>query len=64
MTGMGSDGLDGIMEAKKHGSYVIAQSESTCTIYGMPKVIIDNKLHDEIVDLEDIADRINALCSA
>jgi len=63
MTGMGVDGLEGIREAKKLGSYVIAQSESTCTIYGMPRAIIQNNLHDEIADLENIADRINSMCS-
>jgi len=64
MTGMGADGLEGIREARKSGSYVIAQSESTCTIYGMPKAIIQNNLHNEIADLENIADRINMLCSS
>ena len=64
MTGMGADGLKGIREARKSGSYVIAQSESTCTIYGMPKAIIQNNLHNEIADLENIADRINMLCSS
>ncbi|WP_420840534.1 protein-glutamate methylesterase/protein-glutamine glutaminase [Caldicoprobacter algeriensis] len=63
MTGMGNDGLVGIQKAKKAGSYVIAQSASTCTIFGMPKAIIQHGLHDEIVDLENIASRINALCS-
>jgi len=63
MTGMGSDGLEGIQKAKKAGSYVIAQSASTCTVFGMPKAIIQHGLHDEIVDLDSIASRINVLCS-
>ncbi len=63
MTGMGSDGLEGIQKAKKAGSYVIAQSASTCTVFGMPKAIIQQGLHDEIVDLDNIASRINALCA-
>lgn len=63
MTGMGNDGLAGIQKAKKAGSYVIAQSASTCTIFGMPKAIIQHGLYDEIVDLNNIACRINALCS-
>lgn len=61
MTGMGTDGLEGIKEAKKHGSYIMAQSESSSTIYGMPKSIISNKLHDEIINLDDIGYRINQL---
>jgi two-component system chemotaxis response regulator CheB len=63
MTGMGSDGLEGIMEAKNQGSYIMAQSEDSCTIYGMPKAIISNKLHDEIFHLNDISKRINQLCT-
>jgi len=62
MTGMGSDGLEGIAEAKKKGSYVIAQSESSSVIFGMPKAVISNNLQDEILHLDDIADRINELC--
>lgn len=63
MTGMGNDGLEGIQKAKKAGSYVIAQSASTCTVFGMPKAIIQYGLEDEIVDLDNIASRINALCT-
>jgi len=63
MTGMGSDGLAGIKSAKEKGSYVLAQSEASSTIYGMPKAIIENKLQDEIVDLKNMAERINCLCS-
>lgn len=62
MTGMGSDGLEGITESRKRGSYILAQSESSCTIYGMPKAVISNNLQDEVVELNDIADRINQLC--
>lgn len=62
MTGMGSDGLEGIIEAKKRGSYVIAQSEDSSVIFGMPKAVISNNLQDEIVHLDNIADRINELC--
>lgn len=63
MTGMGSDGLAGIQKAKKAGSYVIAQSAASCTVFGMPKAIIEHGLQDEIVDLGNIASRINALCA-
>lgn len=62
MTGMGSDGLEGVAEAKKCGSYVIAQSENSSVIFGMPKAIISNNLQDEIVHLDRMADRINSLC--
>lgn len=62
MTGMGSDGMEGIKTAREQGSYVLAQSEETSTIYGMPKAIISNNLQDEIVHLNQVADKINSLC--
>ena len=63
MTGMGADGMEGIKVAREQGSYVLAQSEETSTIYGMPKAIISNNLQDEIVHLNQVAERINHLCS-
>jgi len=62
MTGMGSDGLEGVKIAKKNKSYIIAQSQNSSTIYGMPKAIISNNLQDEILHLNDIGNRINQLC--
>jgi two-component system chemotaxis response regulator CheB len=62
MTGMGADGMEGIKTARTQGSYVLAQSEDSSTIYGMPKAIISNHLQDEIVHLNRVAERINQLC--
>lgn len=62
MTGMGADGLEGAKIAKRNKSYIIAQSESSSTIYGMPKAIVSNELQDEILHLDDMANRINELC--
>ena len=36
MTGMGSDGVDGLYALRKHGGRVIAQDKDSCVIYGMP----------------------------
>jgi two-component system chemotaxis response regulator CheB len=60
LTGMGSDGLEGTKILKSRGGYVIAQSEATCVVYGMPKALVDGNLADEIVDLDDIAATIVA----
>ncbi|SYZ74382.1 fused chemotaxis regulator; protein-glutamate methylesterase in two-component regulatory system with CheA [Candidatus Zixiibacteriota bacterium] len=40
MTGMGADGAEGILEMKKNGAYTIAQDESSCVVFGMPKEAI------------------------
>lgn len=37
LTGIGDDGADGMVALKKAGSYTLAESEETATVYGMPK---------------------------
>jgi len=58
MTGMGSDGTKGLAQMKKNGSFVIAQDEKTCTVFGMPKVPIESGIADVVSPLEKIADEI------
>lgn len=55
LTGMGSDGLEGIRVLKEKGGKALAQSDATCVVYGMPKAIVDAGLADEIVDIDDMA---------
>lgn len=55
LTGMGSDGLEGIRVLKAKGGRALAQSDATCVVYGMPKAIVDAGLADETVDLDDMA---------
>ncbi|WP_075720976.1 protein-glutamate methylesterase/protein-glutamine glutaminase [Roseburia sp. 499] len=38
LTGMGGDGAKGLLEMKNAGAKTIGQDESTCVVYGMPKV--------------------------
>lgn len=59
LTGMGSDGRDGIEKlAKEKETYVIAQNAATCVVYGMPKVIANAGLADKILPIDEIADTI------
>ena len=58
MTGMGDDGCDGARIIKQARGRVIAQDASSCTVYGMPRVIIENQLADEICPLDDLADSL------
>ncbi|MDX6717380.1 MAG: two-component system, chemotaxis family, protein-glutamate methylesterase/glutaminase, partial [Baekduia sp.] len=41
MTGMGKDGLKGAREVRARGGRILAQAESTCTVYGMPRAIVE-----------------------
>ncbi|MBE5959915.1 MAG: chemotaxis response regulator protein-glutamate methylesterase [Lachnospiraceae bacterium] len=59
LTGMGGDGTLGIKQLNdKKNIYVIAQDEPSCTVYGMPKVVHEAGLTDEVVDLSQIAGAI------
>lgn len=58
MTGMGSDGCEGMKKIKASGGYSIAQDEPTCVVYGMPKAVVDAGLADEVRPLQDIAGAI------
>ena len=61
LTGMGSDGSDGIKKLKKAGGKVIAEDESTCVVYGMPRSVIEQKLADYILPIHKIAESIEQL---
>jgi two-component system chemotaxis response regulator CheB len=59
MTGMGGDGTLGIKKLNgKKNIYVISQDEPSCIVYGMPKVIYETGLVDEVVPLSGIAGAI------
>jgi len=58
LTGMGSDGADGLLEMKQMGAGTIAQDEKTCVVFGMPKEAIKLDAVDKVVPLEQIADEI------
>lgn len=59
MTGMGSDGAKGLQLLKKTGSIkVIAQSQESCIVFGMPKAAIATGLVDDIESVENIAEII------
>ena len=54
LTGMGSDGADGLLEMKRCGAATIAQDEATCVVFGMPKEAIARGAVDDVVPLERV----------
>lgn len=59
LTGMGGDGTSGIKQLnEKNNIYVIAQDAQTSTVYGMPKVIAESGLVNEVVPLNKVTDAI------
>ncbi|MBF8983074.1 chemotaxis response regulator protein-glutamate methylesterase [Lutibacter sp. B2] len=61
MTGMGSDGADGMKKIKMQKGYTIAQDEESCVVYGMPKSAVNLGCIDEITPLQEIAKKINKI---
>jgi len=58
MTGMGDDGAQGLREMKEDGAVTIAQEETTCVVFGMPKEAIALGAADFVLPLEEIACRV------
>lgn len=55
MTGMGNDGLRGAGEVHRRGGRILAESQDTCTVYGMPRAIVEARLADEVLPLDQLA---------
>ncbi len=58
LTGMGNDGLRGAREVRRRGGRILVESEDSCTVYGMPRAIVDAGLADDVLDLGRLADAI------
>lgn len=58
LTGMGGDGAKGLLNMKQAGAMTIGQDESTCIVYGMPKVAYDLGAVQYQEKLSDIAKKI------
>lgn len=59
LTGMGSDGAQGMKALKAKGARTIAQDEATCVVYGMPRAAVELGVVDRVLPLPLIA---GALC--
>ncbi len=55
LTGMGRDGALGMLALHKRGAYTIAQDETSCAVYGMPKAAVDLGAIAETLPPEEIA---------
>lgn len=58
LTGMGVDGKDGVILMKDAGATIVAEHETTCVVYGMPKAAISTGKVDTVLTLPYIADEI------
>lgn len=58
LTGMGHDGANGMKLIKDSSGVTIAEHESTCVVYGMPKSAVEMGAADVVVPLMQVPDAI------
>ena len=54
LTGMGSDGAIGMKAIKAAGGHTLAEHESSCVVYGMPRAAVQLGVVDQAVPLEQM----------
>jgi two-component system chemotaxis response regulator CheB len=58
MTGMGADGAQGMNAIYREGGFTLGQDESSCAVYGMPRICAGMGILDRVVSLEKIPGEI------
>ncbi len=61
LTGMGSDGAQGMLKMKRAGARTVAQDEASCVVFGMPREAIRMGAVDRVVPLGRVAAELTAL---
>ncbi len=64
LTGMGADGAEGLLAVKERGGYTIAQDESSCVVFGMPREAIKRGATQKILPLPLISEEIRRVLAA
>jgi two-component system chemotaxis response regulator CheB len=55
LTGMGDDGVDGLLALRQAGGLTLAQDEQSCVVYGMPREAVARDAVDRVLPLDQIA---------
>lgn len=64
LTGMGTDGAQGLKAMRDAGAETFAQDEATSVVYGMPKAAFESGAAKKVVALDNIAENIVSALSA
>jgi len=64
LSGMGQDGIAGLVEIRRAGGLIVAQDEASSAVYGMPRAAAEARLPDFVLPLPAIADQLIALTSS
>jgi two-component system chemotaxis response regulator CheB len=54
LTGMGSDGADGLAAMRAAGAWTVAQDEASCVVFGMPREAIERGAAIKVLPLDQI----------
>ncbi|MDH3807497.1 MAG: hypothetical protein OES29_02635 [Desulfuromonadales bacterium] len=61
LTGMGADGAGGLASMYKQGAHSIAQDETSCAGFGVPKASVARAVATQILPLEHITEVVTGL---
>src|SRR3954447_5934455 len=64
LTGMGRDGAQGARAVRAAGGRIICEAAESCTVYGMPRAVIEDGLADVVLPLGELAEAIAAEAGA
>lgn len=62
LTGMGNDGSSGVRIAKAAGATILAESEESAVVYGMPREAIATGFVDKIATIDNMSREISFYC--
>lgn len=62
LTGMGSDGTNGLLKLKEVKKvYTVGQNQKSCVVYGMPRAAVQAGMVDVVVDLADVGNMLTKM---
>lgn len=62
LTGMGNDGAQGTRAVKEQGGVVLAESEESCVVYGMPKEAVATGCVSQVIPLDELRLEVLRYC--
>jgi two-component system, chemotaxis family, protein-glutamate methylesterase/glutaminase len=64
LTGMGRDGAQGARAVRAAGGRILCEAAESCTVYGMPRAVVEDGLADVVLPLGELAEAIAAEAGA